>query len=88
MSNKPVPRGFMCESLPGDIGAAKAMLAGEATPEQQRRFMIWLVKHACMYDDVAWESNNDSATSFEAGRRYVAIQVIKLTNLNLKAKNE
>ena len=81
-----VPRWFACESEAGDIGAAKAMLAGEATPEQQKRFMAWLVNNACGYNEAAWEPDNSHATSFEAGRRYVGIQIIKLTKLDLKAK--
>ena len=82
-----VPRWFACESEAGDIGAAKAMLAGEATPDQQKRFVAWLVNNACGYNEVAWEPDNSHATSFEAGRRFVAVQVIKLTKLTLGKKN-
>lgn len=82
-----VPRWFRCDYEPGDAGAAKALLAGEATPEQQKRFMLWLVNNACGYNEVAWEPENERATSFEAGRRFVAVQVIKITKLNLKDKN-
>ena len=87
MAEKTIPRWFMCESENGDIGAAKAILAGEATPEQQKRFMQWLVNNACGYNEVAWEPDSDRTTSFEAGRRFVAVQVIKLTKLNLKGKD-
>ena len=88
MSKKIIPRCFQCDYESGDVGAAKAMLDGEATPEQQKRFMQWLVNSACGYNEVAWEPDSDRTTSFEAGRRFVAVQIIKLTKLNLKGEDD
>lgn len=82
------PRCYSCESVPGIIGAAKAIFAGDAAPEQQKLFMAWLIDHACGYHDVAWEMDSDRTTSFEAGRRFVAIQIFKLKNLQIKESQD
>lgn len=83
---KIVPRWFECDYESGHVAAAKALMKGEARPDQQIEFMKWLVNNACLYNDVAWEPDSDRTSSFEAGRRYVGVQVIKLTQIVIKEK--
>lgn len=82
-----VPRWFRCEYQEIDSHAIKACLAGDATPDQQKRAMQWIVTNAGLYDEVNWEPENERASSFEAGRRYVAIQIIKLAKLTIKDRD-
>lgn len=61
--------------------AIKAMYAGNANANQQSIFMQWLVMTACgAGDDTYCESSHDSA--FSQGRRWVALQIVKETNIN------
>lgn len=64
--------------------AIKALAAGEATPEQQRTALSWIVQGAAGLDDLAWFPGGlegDRATSFAAGRRFVGSQIYKLVNI-------
>ncbi len=83
---KIVPRWFECEYTPGHVAAAKALMKGAARADQQIEFMKWLVNNACQYNEVAWEAESDRTSSFEAGRRYVGVQVVKLTQIVIKEK--
>lgn len=83
---KVVPRWFECEYGPVHVAAAKALMIGEARADQQIEFMKWLVNSACQYNEVAWEAESERASSFEAGRRYVGVQIVKLTQIVIKEK--
>lgn len=67
-----------------DIASIQALDRGEATPEQQKRALLWIVNNAAQTNDVEFRSNpHDHA--FCSGRRFVGLQIIKAISLNLKA---
>lgn len=70
---------------PADVGAIQALAAGEATPEQQKRALTWIVERACDTYGMSYRPDSDRDTTFAEGKRYVGLQVVKMTKLNLAA---
>lgn len=72
---------------PADVHALKALRAGEATPDQQRRAVDWLIHKAAATYDQSFRpgSDGDRATVFAEGRRFVGLQMVKLINLSAAA---
>lgn len=66
-----------------DANAVRAMAAGEADPEQQRRALQWIIESAAgTYD--AHYFPTDRETAFALGRAHVGQQIVKLIKLNPK----
>lgn len=66
-----------------DANAIRALAVGEASPEQQRRAMQWIIEQAAgTYDAHFFPS--DRETSFALGRAHVGQQIVKLIKLNPK----
>lgn len=69
-----------------DITAIQALERGEASPEQQKRALKWIIDNAAQTHDVEYRSEpHDHA--FCSGRRFVGLQIIKAIKLNLRAFN-
>jgi hypothetical protein len=67
-----------------DISAVQALSAGEATPEQQRRALKWLIERASgTYEFHYYPSDRD--TAFALGRGFVGQQIVKLLTLNVSS---
>lgn len=82
---KKAPPYLRCEwDLPA-ASAAQALQRGEATPEQQRQFMRWLVNQACATYDISFQPEGDRETAFAEGRRFVGLQIVKLSVLSTNA---
>lgn len=69
-----------------DVAAVQAMKRGEATADQQVRAMEFIVgtisdRNGMSYRPGGLEGDRDSA--FAEGKRFVANQIVKLTNLPL-----
>lgn len=65
-----------------DASAFQALQRGEATPDQQRRALDWLIKSAAgTYEFHYYPSDRD--TAFALGRSFVGQQIVKLLTLNL-----
>lgn len=65
-----------------DASALQALQRGEATPDQQRRALDWLIKvGAGAYEFHYYPSDRD--TAFALGRAFVGQQIVKLLTLNL-----
>jgi hypothetical protein len=67
-----------------DVSAVQACIAGTATPEQQRRAIKWIVYRAAGTDDVEYRPN-DRDHAFASGRRFVGLQIRKLSAINTAA---
>jgi hypothetical protein len=80
--SKIVPVWFRCDYDVADAAAIQALQAGEATEQQQQRALAWIVNTAAATYEVAWDPDNERATSFEAGRRFVGLQIVKLLKIN------
>lgn len=71
-----------------DVAAIQALAFGTATPDQQRRALEWIVNSACGTYDSEYRSN-DREHAYASGRRFVGLQIVKMTKLNLgKLKKE
>lgn len=71
---------------PADASAIQALLAGEASPEQQRRALKWIIEAASgLYDQSFYPGGEEGRrnTDFAEGRRFVGNQVVKMTRLNV-----
>jgi len=73
-----------------DASAAQALERGEATADQQQRFMAWLMHRACMFNDMEFRTgpDGDRESAFMGGRRFVASQVRKLLLVDIAKLQE
>lgn len=68
-----------------DAAAIQALARGDASPDQQKRALIWIVEVCAARSDLSFRPGPDghANTSFAEGKRWVGIQVAKLAGLNL-----
>ena len=69
-----------------DASAMQALERGEASPEQQKRALNWIIVKACRYYEPEYkpggaEGERDSCHA--SGRRWAGIQIVKLLKLNV-----
>jgi len=79
---KKVPFYLACDYTLPVLSAVQALEKGEATPDQQKRFLTWLVNEACMTYAMTYQPEGDRQSAFAEGRRHVGRQVVKLLKLN------
>lgn len=80
---KKAPPFLRCEWDHPTVAAVQALIRGEATDQQQRDFMNWLINQACATYDISFQLEGDRETAFAEGRRFVGSQVVKLSKLSL-----
>lgn len=70
---------------PADAAAFQALQRGSATSDQQKRALDWLIKQACAAYDLSYRPGPDGEreTAFAEGKRFVALQVVKLCNIKI-----
>lgn len=66
-----------------DVTALQALERGNASPEQQRRALGWVINLAAGTYDLAYRPGLEGArdTDFALGRQFVGQQIVKLLNL-------
>lgn len=69
---------------PADVAAIQALSRGEATPDQQKRALDWIITSAGTYD-LSYRPSSDRDTAFAEGRRFVGLQIVTKLKLNLAA---
>lgn len=69
---------------PADIAAIQALQRGDASPDQQRRALDYIVTLAGTYD-LSYRPDSDRDTTFAEGKRFVGLQIVKALKLNLAA---
>lgn len=67
-----------------DVSAFQALERGEATSDQQRRVLEWLMAATGTFD-LSYRPESDRDTAFAEGKRFVGLQVRKLLVLNPRA---
>lgn len=72
---KLAPHWCRCEVSYQEAMAIKAMAANNASPDQQKLFMEWIVSRAANVLSIAFDPDNDRASAFESGRRYVGLKI-------------
>lgn len=67
------------------VSSLQALERGEASPDQQRRALAWLINNACATYDLSYRPGleGERDTSFAEGRRFVGLQIVKMLRLNL-----
>src|SRR5258708_16799816 len=65
--------------------AMQALSVGNASPDQQRAALQWIIEGACGHNDWAYRPASERDTAMFLGRQFVAKQGIKLINLNISA---
>ena len=66
-----------------DISALQALQCGNASPDQQKRALDWLIKRAALTYEFHYYPERPGDTAFALGRAFVGQQVVKLLTLNL-----
>lgn len=84
-TKKQAPYCFRCEWELADVTAIQALEKGEANEDQQKRALAWIINQAAATYQVAWEPENERASSFESGRRYVGLKLVEMLKLNPSA---
>lgn len=69
---------------PADVAAIQALARGDATPDQQKRALDWIITSAGTYD-LSYRPNSDRDTAFAEGKRHVGLQIVTKLKLNLAA---
>ena len=68
---------------PADVGAIQALARGEAEPHQQIRALKWIVEAVCGTYDQSFRPESERETSFAEGRRFVGLQIVKLSKVDI-----
>lgn len=68
-----------------DVTALQAMERGEASPDQQKRGLDWIINKACLTYESTYSPVNAHDGSFAQGRRFSGLQIIKMLKLNAAA---
>ena len=67
-----------------DATAIKALYAGTASGEEQKRAIEWILKGACAMQDWPYRPGaSDRDTNIGLGRQFVGHQIAKLINVDL-----
>ena len=84
-AKKPIPPFLRCDYDLPVVSAVQALSRGEATPEQQRAALNWIVNQAAATYGQSFQLEGDRETAFAEGRRFVGLTLVKLTKLSLNA---
>ena len=71
-----------------DAAAIQALMRGDASAEQQRRAMKWIIEKAAgTYDQSFYPGGDDGRrnTDFAEGRRFVGNSIVKLSKVNVSS---
>jgi hypothetical protein len=70
---------------PADAGALQALQRGDATPDQQKRALQFVIHVLCGTYDATYYPGADGVrdSDYAAGKRWVGLQIVKLLNLAL-----
>lgn len=63
------------------IAAFRALFNGEASPDQQRRVLDYIVEVLADKDGLSYRGENTHDTAFAEGRRFVGLQIVKMLKL-------
>ena len=92
-NHQPRPRPWLpCPYEVADVAAIKALAAGEADENAQKRALRWIIHQAAGYSEgTPYRSDDeggDRDTTFALGRRYVGDHILKLVDMppNVVAK--
>ena len=69
-----------------EAAAIQGLFNGNASPDQQRAALKWILDGACATYDLSYRpgEGGERDTAFAEGRRFVGLQIVKLSRLNLE----
>lgn len=70
---------------PADVAAIQALVRGDATADQQRRAIDYIINDIAGTYDMSYRPGSERDSVFAEGKRYVGLQIVKATKLNLAA---
>lgn len=65
------------------VAAIQAMATGTATAGQQQDALRWIVEAAADTYGLSFRANDPTGTAFAEGRRFVGLQIVKLSKLRM-----
>lgn len=68
---------------PADVAAIQALVRGDASPDQQRRAIDYIINDIAGTYDMSYRPDSERDSVFAEGKRYVGLQLVKAVNLNL-----
>ena len=68
-----------------DVAAFQALHRGDATEDQQRRALKYLIETLCGTYDMAYRPASQRDTDFALGKAFVGQQLVKFLHLNTHA---
>jgi hypothetical protein len=69
------------DNLPGAV-AIQAVAAGQADEAQQKLALTTIVEMICQTYDLSYSPDSERDSAFAEGKRFVGLQIAKLTKLN------
>ena len=70
---------------PADAAAIQAIARGDASADQQRRALDYIINNIAGTYDLSYRPDSDRDTAFAEGKRFVGLQMVKCLKLNLAA---
>jgi hypothetical protein len=67
-----------------DVAAVQAVYRGNASEDQQKRAMEWVIKGAAQIGSQSYRAGDSHATAFVEGRRFVGAQILSLLALSVE----
>lgn len=81
---KPAPPYFDVQWEPADVSALQALRRGEAEPDQQKRALDWIIKHACNAYQPTFHPGQPDASAFAEGRRWPGLKIVELLTVSTR----
>lgn len=70
---------------PADVGAIQALARGDATPDQQKIALDYIINNLAGTYDLSYRPGSDRDTAFAEGKRFVGLQIVTKLKINLAA---
>lgn len=71
-----------------DAYALQALERGEATADQQKRALAWIINNSCLTYDQCDQPESERLEAIWYGRRFAGLQIVKLIKINLSKLKE
>lgn len=68
---------------PADIASIQALARGDASPEQQRRAIDYIINDIAGTYDMSYRPDSERDSVFAEGKRFVGLSIVKAIKLNL-----
>jgi hypothetical protein len=68
-----------------DVACVQALNRGDATADQQKRALRYVIETLCGTYDMAYRPASPRDTDFALGKAFVGQQMVKFLNMNLSA---